>query len=503
MLLNLGSPTSMSTSCKVTGEVQTTIVTTVTVTATATASRKKQAPFDKYIPPDIRKISTSHIKAPSDAGQKEVGGTGGTGPPVNTPCSTTLSTICSTHTAYPHNTSCVVKPYSYSSMEKDVMKEHSKEIGNIVKYAVITVLVIIIIILGLIWGYRRKRRKRAESAEKIGTDVEGGSGSKIWRVLGRRNSQKGKARGLGSAPGPSTSVAPEMAERNQRLSIILPPSSRRSHPHRVSNTNSLNRTLSVASSLTVPPYSRASSSTRSNSTRTAHSLDSDITNDTVVRAKRDYQNTVSRLAVENMHNDHAVVADGFHCAPPNPFDGDDLGVAGAGGMGGNNVGVGGLGEVDGQGNRRPAVTPDIRVADAINPFEDPVMEDEDIFVADGFRPQGGSIAHRPPPPPPRPLLSPALENPFEDGVGDYVDVGVGIGDGFQGYVPGQMMCRLSGSVSGASNSRRLSMRGGDADANRSRRLSTDGLSLSSSSTARQSLSSNETLQGDPDWGPTG
>ena len=395
----------------------------------------------------------------------------------------------------------IILPYPVKDDDRDVTNMNVlKDKGRVAVIAVMAVLIVIVIILGLIWGCRRKRRQRAEGVEKVGTDVEGGgSGSKIWRVLGRK---KGNGRGSGCAPGPSPSVAPEMAGRNQRLSIILPPGSRRNHPHHLSNNNSLNRTLSAASSLTVPPYSRTSSTVRSNSTRTAHSLDSNITDDTVVRAKRDYQNTVSRIAVENMHSDHAVVADGFHCAPPNPFDdGDGLGVAGVGGMGGSGVGVGGLGEVDGQGNRRLVVPPDVRVTPAVNPFEDPAIEDEDVFVADGFRPQEVSIAHRPAAPPRRPLLPPALENPFEDGVGDYADVDVGMGDGFQGYVPGQMMCRHSGSVGGVGNSQRLSMRGGDADASRSRRMSADELSLgSSSSTSRQSLSSNETLRGDLDWG---
>jgi len=424
--------------------------------------------------------------------------------------SCTTATHCSTNSVYPFKIECNLSQEFAEAIVEDTqgIENFLKDTGKLVAVILLTMVVSVLMTVGCIWGYKRraKKRKGVQSGGSIGGDVEGGAEMKrkFWGVLGRGREQgatdKASVVSVCNTPADGQaeeSVPPEMAQRNhQRLSIILPPDS--GHRHRNSNGTILDRTLSTASSLTVPPYPgslAASGTTRSNSTRTARSISSNITDDTVVRTKREYRDAVGRLAEENMHNDHVSVADGFHLAPPNPFEEVGPPVAGAGGMGGSAVGVGGLGDVDGEGNRRVVVRPPppiIRVGDAMNPFEDPDI-DLDMGVADGFSPNrtrdmmsgGIAMGHSPPPPPPR------LENPFEDGLGGYPEVDVGMGDGFSGYVPGQM-----GGMDGGNAERRVSMRGGDAAR---RRVSGDEVSINSS-TSRESLSSNETLRGDlEDW----
>lgn len=421
---------------------------------------------------------------------------------MTTTCET--FTHCSTNTIEPYETTCWYETSIPYAVQKDFTQD-SKNIGNVLRdtgklIAVIlsSMLISVLLTLGAIWLYRqRKRKARIAAAVNKGADVEGGAGAgkkrKFWNTVGKRKERGGAERAAGvsvnSVPVPEQEVPvpPEMIQRNnQRLSVILPVHSRQHH--RFSNNAHLNRTLSIASSLTVPPYPgslAASGTTRSNSTRTANSVSSNITDDTVVRTKREYQNNVNRFQEQNMHSDHAVVADGFHCAPPNPFDDHGRDIAGAGGMGGSGVGVNGLGEVDGEGNRRvrahPTPLPAIRIGDAMDPFEDP-----DVLVADGFGPQSSGL--------PQPSPQPArVENPFDDGVAAFAEVDVGMGDGFRGYVPGQM-------GGGSTVERRVSLRGGDA-----RRTETgtgnNRVSVVSSSGSSVSISSsNETLRGDCDDG---
>ncbi|RPB21189.1 hypothetical protein L211DRAFT_851696 [Terfezia boudieri ATCC MYA-4762] len=432
---------------------------------------------------------------------------------TDSPKSTTLCTTIphfSTDKGSPFKTTCYYETTIPLAIEQDIVdgargiENLFKDTGKLVAVILFTMVLSVLMTVSCIWAYkwRAKKRKRVQGGESIGGDVEGGAEMKrkFWGVLGGRKEQgtidQTSAVSVTSAPAAGRTealVPPEMAQHH-RLSIILPPGS--GHRHHNSNNTILDRTLSTASSLTVPPYpasSAASGTTRSNSTRTARSVASNITDDTVVRTKREYRDAVGRLAEENMHSDHVAVADGFHLAPPNPFEEVGPPVAGAGGMGGSGVGVGGLGDVDGEGNRRVVVRappPIIRVGDVMNPFEDPDV-DLDMGVADGFSPNGagdmmrGGIGMRHSSP-----LPPRLENPFEDGLGGYPEVDVGMGNGFSGYVPGQMEGRVGGTAE-----RRVSMRGGDAR----RRVSGDGVSLNSS-TSGESLSSNETLRGDlEDW----
>jgi len=434
-----------------------------------------------------------------------------TKPPI---ISCTTAPHCSTGTKYSLHTTCYSKTpgKSVGNDAQDIGALLDK--GKIVVVILLTMVVSILITVGCIWVYKRRAKKRrgVKCGESRDGDVEGGAEKrrKFWGVLGKRK-ERGNAdmasvvRSVGNTPAiehAEASVPPEMAQRSQqRLSIILPPGAG-GHRHRNSNNTILNRTLSAASSLTVPPYpgsSAASGTTRSSSTRTARSIASNTTDDTVVRTKREYRDAVGRLTEENMHSDHVVVADGFHLAPPNPFEDDGPQIAGAGGMGGSGVGVGGLGDVDGEGNRRVGVGPPppiIRVRGAVNPFEDQDI-DLDMGVADGFRPNGGGgvmqrdmrIGYSPPWPP-------QLENPFEDGLGGlggFPEIDVGMGDGFDGYVPGQMGRVGGGNV--VPLERRVSMRGGDAR----RRVSGDRATINSSISG-ESLSSSETLRGDlEDW----
>ncbi|KAF8422361.1 hypothetical protein BGX38DRAFT_587415 [Terfezia claveryi] len=433
---------------------------------------------------------------------------------TDSPESTTLCTTIahfSTDKGSPFKTTCYYETTIPLAIEQDIVNDSRgienlfKDTGKLVALILLTMVLSVLMMMGCIWGYkwRAKKRKRVQGGESTGGDVEGGAEMKrkFWGVLGGRKEQgtidQTRAVSVSNTPAAGQAealVLPDMVQQNQRLSIILPPGS--GHRHRNSNNTILDRTLSTASSLTVPPYpasSAASGTTRSNSTRTARSIASNITDDTVVRTKREYRDAVGRLAEENMHSDHVTVADGFHLAPPNPFEEADPPVAGAGGMGGSGVGVGGLGDVDGEGNRRVVDRPPppiIRVGDAMNPFEDPDV-DLDMGVADGFSPNGvggmmgGGIgmSHSSP-------LPARLENPFEDGLGGYPDLDVGMGNGFSGYVPGQMEGRGGGTAE-----RRVSMRGGDEGW----RVSADGVSLNAS-TSGESLSSNETLRGDlEDW----
>ncbi|KAF8416669.1 hypothetical protein EV426DRAFT_578626 [Tirmania nivea] len=431
--------------------------------------------------------------------------------PTTTLCTTI--THCSTNSVYAHQTTCYFETTIPLAIQQDIMQNAQgieklfKDTGKLVALILLTMIVSVLLTVGFIWGYKRraKRRKGVHGGESIGGDVEGGAGMKrkFWQKRKKRGTtDKASAVSVSNPPiagQAEASMPPEMAQRNhQRLSIILPPCTS-GHRHHNSNNTILGRTLSTASSLTVPPYpgsSAASGTTRSNSTRTARSFASNITDDTVVRTKREYRDAVGRLAEENMHSDHVAVADGFHLAPPNPFEDDGPRVAGAGGMGGSGVGVGGLGDVDGEGNRKEVVRPPppiIRVCDAMNPFEDPDMN-LDMGLADGFSPneaggmtRGGiGMGHSPPSPP-------RLENPFEDRLGGYPEVDIGMGDGFPGYVPGQM-----GSMGDGNAERSVGMRGGDARP----RVSRDGVSISS--TSGESLSSNETLRGDlEDWSGRG
>lgn len=160
-------------------------------------------------------------------------------------------------------------------------------------------------------------------------------------------------------------------------------------------------------------------SARSNSTRTMNSQLSNTTNDTVVRVKREYFNTVERLAKEGMYASETgmEVVDGFRCAPPNPFaDGNRVGgdlYAG--------VGVGGLGAVDARGE---GVLPMQRQRRS-------VVFADDVDVVDGFRGRSreGHGGNRNVTPPPDPFADPRMEENDEIAEGYVADGFLGVHGG--------------------------------------------------------------------------
>ncbi|KAF8462751.1 hypothetical protein BDZ91DRAFT_765044 [Kalaharituber pfeilii] len=348
--------------------------------------------------------------------------------------------------------------------------------GKLVLAIVLTTVLSLLIAGGTLWACKWRKKRRGVGNQRTGEDVEGGGVGrkrKLWAGVRKRKAEKklcekANAAGVVSTSQPTaTATQPEMAQPSRAINIIQPiPPHHSNHRPQHSSTTLLARPMSISSSLTVPPYSvppSSSGTTRSNSTRTANSVASNTTDDTVLRAKREYQTTVSRFADVNMRHPAGAVADGFRCAPPNPFDD---GAEGPGqspdGMGGPEVGVSGMDIVDAQGNRaamamapprpplRRTLTRMSTSSGVLNPFEE--AELEGAIVADGFRPDeagagpqlawamsgsrtsGGRNARppRPPPPPPR-----AVEDPFADDVGTlayspYAHVHVEEADGFDG-----------------------------------------------------------------------
>ncbi|KAI5805640.1 hypothetical protein DFH27DRAFT_651971 [Peziza echinospora] len=454
------------------------------------------------------------------------------------------------------------------ALEVDIESEYDDFMANKSLYIgviVVAIAVAVLVVLGTWWGVRRWHRNRGD--ELVDDDAFGAGAAAVEKKRWRRwrrskrwhekqvctcqpTSMSGALGGAGgifvSAPPPPTheqqqrglDVVPEMSERP--ISAMLPPpllrhqQQQHQRSSQLSLTNShLTRSISSSSSaISSPPsyhhhnphlsgtsqhsahntLANAALASRSNSTRTATSSTSNVTDDTVVRSKREYQRTVTRLAEENMYSSPEVVADGWRCAPPNPFeDAGGLEVVGGGGA----VGVGGMGQVDELG--RSVVGAAGRVGVMEDPFSDGAASGGmGVGVGDGFAGYvpgsgggaggvGGGMHHHQQQHythnhhhqhqqlhPQQPSM---VQDPFADeyGMGEHEhhEVDVGVGDGFGGYVPGGMMGGGGGSGNGGEGGRSV-MAGAGAEGERR-----------SGGSVRSGVSSSATLRGDLEEGGAG